>query len=103
MLWQPPLSAFETRSLPTLTRSYPRRFAFYVARPARSIQFCISAAPAAFDRYLAASPAMSLIHFAPFSVSAFPGIFLPFPFFAAFLQKKFGLRVRLLVLFTFVR
>jgi len=39
MLWQPPLLAFETRSLPTLTRSYPRRFAFYVARPARSIQF----------------------------------------------------------------
>jgi hypothetical protein len=23
----------ETRSLPTLTRSYPRRFTFYVARP----------------------------------------------------------------------
>jgi len=44
MLWQPPLSAFETRSLPTLTRSYPRRFAFYVARPARSIQlFSVSA------------------------------------------------------------
>jgi hypothetical protein len=27
-------SAIETRSLPTLTRSYPRRFAFYVACPA---------------------------------------------------------------------
>jgi hypothetical protein len=27
----------ETRSLPTLTRSYPRRFTFYVARPTRSI------------------------------------------------------------------
>ena len=27
-------SAIETRSLPTLTRSYPRRFAFYVAWPA---------------------------------------------------------------------
>ena len=26
----------ETRSLPTLTRSYPRRFTFYVARPARA-------------------------------------------------------------------
>ena len=33
------ISAFETRSLPALTRSYPRRFTFYVARPARSIQF----------------------------------------------------------------
>src|SRR2546430_10845432 len=28
---------FETRSLPALTRSYPRHFTFYVARPARSI------------------------------------------------------------------
>jgi hypothetical protein len=28
---------FETRSLPTLTRSYPRHFTFYVARPTRSI------------------------------------------------------------------
>src|ERR1043166_1916627 len=27
----------ETRSLPALARSYPRRFAFYVARPAHSI------------------------------------------------------------------
>jgi hypothetical protein len=33
------LSAFETRSLPALTRSYPRRFAFYVALPIRSIQY----------------------------------------------------------------
>jgi hypothetical protein len=32
-------SAFETHSLPTLTRSYPRRFTFYVAHPIRSIQF----------------------------------------------------------------
>jgi hypothetical protein len=31
-------SAFETRSLPALTRSYPRRFTFYVAHPNRSIQ-----------------------------------------------------------------
>jgi hypothetical protein len=30
-------AAFETRSLPTLTRSYPRRFTFYVALPDRSI------------------------------------------------------------------
>ena len=29
--------SFETRSLPTLTRPYPRRFTFYVARPTRSI------------------------------------------------------------------
>ena len=29
---------FETRSQPTLTRSCPRRFAFYVARPTRSIR-----------------------------------------------------------------
>jgi hypothetical protein len=28
----------ETRSLPTLTRSYPRRFTFYVADPISSIQ-----------------------------------------------------------------
>jgi hypothetical protein len=28
----------ETRSLPTLTRSYPRRFTFYVAHPIRSIR-----------------------------------------------------------------
>ena len=27
----------ETRSLPALARSYPRRFGFYVARPAHSI------------------------------------------------------------------
>jgi hypothetical protein len=30
-------SNIETRSLPTLTRSYPRRFTFYVADPASSI------------------------------------------------------------------
>src|SRR5260370_5776103 len=30
-------SIIETRSPPGLTRSYPRRFTFYVARPARSI------------------------------------------------------------------
>jgi hypothetical protein len=29
---------FETRSLPTLTRSYPRRFTFYVAPPGHSIE-----------------------------------------------------------------
>src|SRR6266496_6823466 len=30
--------AFETRSLPALTRSYPRHFTFHVAHPIRSIQ-----------------------------------------------------------------
>src|SRR5262249_22197907 len=30
--------AIETRSLPTLTRSYPRRFTFYVADPLSSIE-----------------------------------------------------------------
>src|SRR5438874_2798624 len=50
ILWCTPLSTlfpyttlfrsklFETRSLPALTRSYPRHFTFYVARPTRSIQ-----------------------------------------------------------------
>ena len=33
---------------------------------------CISAAPAALDRYLAALPAMSLIPFAPFAVASLP-------------------------------
>jgi hypothetical protein len=32
------IAPFETRSLPALTRSYPRRFAFYVADPIRSIE-----------------------------------------------------------------
>ncbi len=31
-------SRIETRSLPTFTRSYPRRFTFYVAHPIRSIR-----------------------------------------------------------------
>jgi hypothetical protein len=30
-------TSIETRSLPTLTRSYPRHFTFYVAHPIRSI------------------------------------------------------------------
>jgi len=34
-------------------------------------RFCISAAPAALDRYLAAVPAMSLIPFAPFRCQRF--------------------------------
>ena len=38
-----PISSIETRLLPTLTRSYPRRFTFYVADPVRSIRFeCFS-------------------------------------------------------------
>ena len=32
------LPQFETRSLPALSRSYPRHFTFYVAHPIRSIQ-----------------------------------------------------------------
>ena len=32
-----PISSIETRSLPTLARSYPRRFTFYVADPISSI------------------------------------------------------------------
>ena len=35
----PIFSAFETCSLPTLTRSYPRRFTSYVAHPIRSILY----------------------------------------------------------------
>jgi len=31
------MSSIETRSLPTLARSYPRRFTFYVADPISSI------------------------------------------------------------------
>ncbi len=33
-----PVGSIETRSLPTLTRSYPRRFTFYVAPPSCSIR-----------------------------------------------------------------
>jgi len=51
-----------------LTRRYPRGFTFYVAYP-HSLH-CISAAPAALDRYLAALPAMSLIPVAPFCSTA---------------------------------
>ena len=35
------------------------------------VSVCISAAPAVFDRYLAAVPAMSLIPFTLFRISAF--------------------------------
>jgi hypothetical protein len=38
----------ETRSLPALTHSYPRRFTFYVAHPIRPIlpsSFCLSSRP----------------------------------------------------------
>jgi hypothetical protein len=41
------IGQIETRSLPALTRSYPRSFTFYVAPPARSIQrfgFALAAA-----------------------------------------------------------
>ena len=39
-----PVMAIETRSLPTLTRSYPRRFTFYVADPLSSIRRALAAA-----------------------------------------------------------
>ena len=60
---------FETRSpsgllAPTLvTNASPART--LLCRASRALH-CISAAPAALDRYLAALPAMSLIPFAPF-------------------------------------
>jgi hypothetical protein len=40
-----PISSIETRSLPTLTRSYPRRFTFYVADPISSIHLRSFALP----------------------------------------------------------
>ena len=52
----------ETRSLPTLTRSYPRRFTFYVADPVSSIHeqrgySCWFHGPyAAYDRWLTNLP-----------------------------------------------
>jgi hypothetical protein len=96
-----PISSIETRSLPTLTRSYPCRFTFYVADPISSIVsrqlpprstvtsrlyrpcrsshslHCISAAPAALDRYLTALPAMSLIPFAPLKLARRPHSLAP--------------------------
>jgi hypothetical protein len=36
--------SFETRSLPALTRSYPRHFTFYVARPALHSAFRVCVA-----------------------------------------------------------
>ena len=41
-LVEEPLLSIETYSLPTLTRSYPRHFAFYVADPVSSIAGCRS-------------------------------------------------------------
>ena len=57
------------------SRSYPRHFTFHAwcavasAKAGRLSHWlhCISAAPAALDRYLAALPAMSLIPLAPFN------------------------------------
>jgi hypothetical protein len=74
--------SFETRSLPSSLATTHRGFAFYVAFPKKlhsicrfahvcrstpSSLYCISAAPAALDRYLAALPAMSLVPIAPFT------------------------------------
>jgi len=53
---------------PDLVTRLPRRSG---ASTFLGISVCISAAPAALDRYLAASSAMSLIPFTPFSISAF--------------------------------
>ena len=61
-------SAFETRSLPALTRSYPCRFTFYVAHPARSIQYFSVYAPASASIM---SPAFSLPHGGMIQLSAF--------------------------------
>jgi len=68
---------FETRSLPSSLAATHRGFAFYVDFPKSSIRSfprldCISAAPAALDRYLAALPAMSLIPSAPLSKTSKP-------------------------------
>jgi len=54
---------FASRHLPQRSTATSRLY-----RPCRSSHslHCISAAPAALDRYLAALPAMSLIPFAPF-------------------------------------
>jgi hypothetical protein len=56
--------SFSTTQLPCRAVPWRRRITN------SAFQFCISAAPAALDRYLAAVPAMSLIPFVPFSVSA---------------------------------
>jgi hypothetical protein len=43
-----PKKSFETHSLPTLTRSYPRRFTFYVADPLSSILDAVDVADGSF-------------------------------------------------------
>src|SRR4029077_17396950 len=58
---------FETHSLPTLTRSYPRRFSFYVADPLSSIETPSLPAPArccprSFTFHVA-DPVNSIHHF----------------------------------------
>jgi hypothetical protein len=53
----------ETRSLPTLTRSYPRRYTFYVAHPARSIR---SSQPPAV-KFAPCEP-LPLVALAPFAI-----------------------------------
>jgi len=50
-----PTTSIETRSLPTLARSYPRRFTFYVASPGRSIVEDLQAALAQFAEIASAA------------------------------------------------
>src|SRR5439155_24334184 len=84
-----PIRSIETRSLPALTRSYPRPFTFYVAHPIRSIPVFLSTqrhpafrnsplqklqqtilklvrCPRSLAPTLVTLPSMSLIPFAPF-------------------------------------
>jgi hypothetical protein len=83
-----PIRSIETRSLPALTRSYPRHFTFYVAHPIRSIPVIpinptppslnnpleklqqpilkLVRCPRSLAPALVTLPSMSLIPFAPF-------------------------------------
>jgi hypothetical protein len=59
-----PVGSIETRSLPTLTRSSPCRFTFYVADPRGSIQF--------FAADTAATTAIQLMHRKRLMIGKFP-------------------------------
>ena len=69
----------ETRSLPTLTRSYPRRFTFYVADPISSIRRGHAAAMRADLPAIGSFPRISEISRA---------LFLPFAIHARFQELK---------------
>ena len=60
-----PIRSIETRSLPTLTRSSPCRFTFYVADPRGSIQF--------FAADTAATTAIQLMHRKRLMIGKFRG------------------------------